>query len=246
MKKINKQNAEVYNLYQKYTKEFQGNFKASGYSFSSSWKLRRTLIEHMAQLFNGPNLDILDIGCNNGLTGWELCNSLNQRDIETEIDGIDFVEEATLIAKKDFNYDSTFVADITDKQLVDSLLGTRQYQVVFCCEVFLLLHPKDYDNFFATVYSHLRSDGYFLFVFPNIKSIYHLINKVSSPEKFKYYFKYDYDLPLVNSLLQRNGFNVIATEGIDFMTNFKISLKNYSNKFKRLFSTEIAILAKKV
>ena len=78
----------------------------------------------MVPLFDGSKLDILDIGCNNGLTGRTLCNSLNQRNIETNIDGIDFVEEATVIAKNKFNYRSTFVADITDKQLVDSMLGT--------------------------------------------------------------------------------------------------------------------------
>lgn len=244
MKKINKHNTEVYDLYQKYTEEFQSDFKASGYSFLSSWKLRKYLIDHMSRLFDGSKLDILDIGCNNGLTGHELCNSLNRRNIETNIDGIDFVEKATLIAKNNFSYRSTFVADITDKQLVESLLGTREYQVALCCEVFLYLHPNDYNNFFTTIYSYLTPGGYLFFVIPNIRSIYHLISKAVSPEKFKFYFKYDYDLPLVHLLMQKYNFDIISVCGAELLTNLKINLQNYS-KIKSLFSTEIAILAKK-
>ena len=245
MTKIGKENIEVYNLYHQYTKKYADDFKASGYSFASSWKMRKSLIDHMASLFDGAKLDILDIGCNNGLTGRELCNSLNQRNIETDIDGIDFVEEATLIAKNNFGYRSTFVADITDRQLVENLLGTREYQAVICCEVFLYISPKDYDTFFTTIYAHLEHKGYFLFVLPNVKSVYHLINKLLSHKRFKYYFKYEYDLPLIHSLLRKYNFDIVSAFGVDLLTNLNMNLGTYNNRIKSLFSTEFAILAKK-
>lgn len=242
MKKMNNQNIYVYNLYHQYTKKYEDNFRASGYSFSSTWKMRKTLIDHMVQLIDRNKLDILDIGCNNGLTGRTLCNSLNDKNIETNIDGIDFVEEATLIARNNFNYRETFVADITDKDLVDGLLGMRKYQAVISCEVFHYIHPKDYDNLFATVYSHLISNGYFIFLLPNVKSIYHLINKFLY-RKFNDYYKYEYDLPLVNSLLQKNNFDIVSICGIDLLTKLKMNLKNYNNSIKSLFSPEFAILS---
>lgn len=245
MTKVSKQNIEVYNLYHQYTKKYEDDFKASGYSFSSSWKMRKSLIEHMAHLFDGSKLDILDIGCNNGLTGRELCNSLNQRNIETNIDGIDFIEEATIIAKNNFGYRSTFVADITNRQHVDSLLDKKEYQAVICCEVFLYIHPKDYNNFFTTIYSHLTHGGYFLFVLPNVKGLFHLLNKVYSQKRFEYFFKYDYDLPLVHSLLQKNNFDIVSISGAELLTGLKINLGNYKNIIKNLLATEFAILSKK-
>jgi 2-polyprenyl-3-methyl-5-hydroxy-6-metoxy-1,4-benzoquinol methylase len=239
-------------MYHQYARKYKDNFKASGYSFSSAWKMRKSLIDHMVQLIDGHKLDILDIGCNNGLTGHTLCNLLNKKGIETNIDGIDFVEEAILIAKSNFNYRDTFVADITDKDLVDSLLGMRKYQAVICCEVFHYLHPKDYDNFFTTIYSRLIPDGYFILVLPNVKSIYHnvkkiyyLFNNFLSSRRFKYYFRYKYDLPLVHSYLQENNFDIVSICGVDLLTNLKMNLKNYNNRIKRLFSTEYAILSMK-
>lgn len=245
MKNISKQNLEIYDLYHQYAEKYKGDFKASGYSFSSSWGIRKSLINYMVSFIDGSELDILDIGCNNGLTGRELCNSLNKKDISTNIDGVDFIDDATRIAKNDLGYRSTFVADVTDRQMLDGLLGDRQYQIVMCCEVFLYIHPKDYENFFKAIHSRLASGGRFLFVLPNIRSVYHLINKMISPTKFRYFFRYDYDLPLVHSLLGKYGFNIISSCGAEFFTDYKINLRNGNSRLKSFFSMELAILSEK-
>jgi 2-polyprenyl-3-methyl-5-hydroxy-6-metoxy-1,4-benzoquinol methylase len=252
MKKINKQNIDAYDIYHQCTKQYKEDFKASGYWFSSQWKRRTALISHLVQLIDLSKLDILDIGCNNGLTGHTLCELLNRRHIENNIDGIDFVEEATLIAKKDFSYRDTFVADITDNDLVDNLLGTRKYEAVMCCEVFHYLHPEDYNSFLTTVYSHLLPHGYFILIFPNVKSIYQYVKKIyyllsnyQPPRKFEYYFKYKYDLPLVQSLLQENNFDIVSMFGVELLTNLMMKFNKSNNSVKKFISSEYAILSKK-
>ncbi len=72
MNKINKQNIDAYDIYQQCTEKYKDSFKASGYCFSSQWKMRKSLIDHLVQLIDGQKLDILDIGCNNGVTGLTL------------------------------------------------------------------------------------------------------------------------------------------------------------------------------
>jgi 2-polyprenyl-3-methyl-5-hydroxy-6-metoxy-1,4-benzoquinol methylase len=204
----------------------------------------------MVQSIDRRKLDILDIGCNNGLTGRTLCESLSEKEIETNIDGIDFVEEATRIAKDRFNYRDVFVADITNKNLVSRLLGERKYQAVICCEVFHYLHPNDYDSLLTTVSSYLMPDGYFILVLPNVRSVYHIVKKTHhllthflSSRSFSRYFKYTYDLELIRSILDKNGFDIASIYGVDLVTNINMDLKKSDTAIKRLFSAEYAFLA---
>lgn len=244
MQPINDYNKGTYADYQKFTEKYKSNFRASGYRSEIFWKLRRSLVEHMARFIDYRPLEILDVGCNNGLTGRHFCNVLNQRNIETSIDGLDFVESATQIAQSVFHYRSTFVVDVTNKEMVDSILKGKQYPVALCCEVFHYINPDNYKGFFSAIHDHLENNGQFLFVVPNVKSIYHLTNKLIAPKAFKQVFKYDYDVPHLCRLFHTYGFNITKIFGADLLTNSKIDLSTY-NRIKNLLCFEIAILANK-
>lgn len=243
MRTVSKQNKHTFDSYTDFTSKYKKDFRAGGHSFLA-WKMRKSLLNHMVRFLDGPKLDILDIGCNNGLMGREFCTMLQRQDIETVIDGIDFIESAAAIAHELNKYRSAFVADITDHKQVHDNLGERRYHLILCCEVFLYISPNDYDKFFNTILYYLSPGGYLLFVIPNVKSFLHQINRTVMPQKFENNYKYDYNLSTVRSLIEKFGFSINASYGCELFTNLKFNLGE-PTVMKNLLSFENALLAKK-
>ena len=124
--------------------------------------------------------------------------------------GIDFTEQATRIAQTTYGYRHTFAADCTDEQAVHACLNGRTYPAVFCCEVFHYVHPQDYQSFFRLIHAALQPAGHFLFMFPNLGSLYHkTFRKIALPS-WSDNFKYQYQLPAVIGLLNTAGFDVVV------------------------------------